>query len=302
MFEIFGQNDSRNRFLLFIAISLAVHLSFFWQQMRDPSKPIQITRSLVQEVQVIPMTKEEWDKKVKEKKQIVQSEDRGINEKPKDEAFLSDKNRAVERETMARHIDVFNEAGIGNANVDTKEQQKSKSKKEKKIVSFSDLGVGPADSSEMMKVAKESSFQKSGMKSGEAQKRGIGSTNDYVEHMKLGDFTQMNTVEYKNYGFFHRIRQKLEQFWGRSIHEKADALFKSGRRLPANENLTTSLRVTLNSRGEITKVVIQGTSGVRELDDAATESFNKAGPFPNPPSDMLVNGEATIEWGFVVNS
>jgi protein TonB len=62
----------------------------------------------------------------------------------------------------------------------------------------------------------------------------------------------------------------------------------------------TSLLVTIDAKGNITKVLLKSTSGINELDEAAIESFNKAGPFPNPPSGMLINGEATIEWGFVV--
>jgi protein TonB len=58
----------------------------------------------------------------------------------------------------------------------------------------------------------------------------------------------------------------------------------------------------INHKGEIVHVKVIGTSGVRELDEAAVESFNKAGPFPNPPQGMLKNGVATIEWGFVVKS
>ena len=118
----------------------------------------------------------------------------------------------------------------------------------------------------------------------------------------MSDFTQLNTVEFKYYGFYHRIRQKLEQFWGRSIQEKAEAIYKSGRRLPASDNYTTSLQVTLNAKGEIVAVNIKSPSGVKELDDAAIESFNQAGPFPNPPKDLVRNGRAVIEWGFVVKS
>jgi len=49
-------------------------------------------------------------------------------------------------------------------------------------------------------------------------------------------------------------------------------------------------------------VRIIGTSGIKELDDAAIESFNEAGPFPNPPKGMIRNGRVTLEWGFVVKS
>jgi protein TonB len=141
-----------------------------------------------------------------------------------------------------------------------------------------------------------------GMKNGDPLAQGLSATNDYVEEVTLGDFTHLNTVEYKFYGFYHRIRQKLEQFWGKSIQEKAEAIFRSGRRLPASENLITSLQVTLDAKGEIVNVKILGASGVKELDDAAIESFNEAGPFPNPPKELLVNGKATIDWGFVVKS
>jgi TonB family protein len=111
-----------------------------------------------------------------------------------------------------------------------------------------------------------------------------------------------NTTEFKYYGFYHRIRQKLEQYWGSTIQSKAKNLYKSGRRLPASENLITAITVTLDDRGNILDIKIDGTSGIRELDQAAIESFNKAGPFPNPPKGLLVGGRAVIQWGFVVKS
>jgi protein TonB len=49
-------------------------------------------------------------------------------------------------------------------------------------------------------------------------------------------------------------------------------------------------------------VLILSSSGQQELDSAAVESFNKSGPFPNPPKGMLKNGVAVLEWGFVVKS
>jgi TonB family protein len=141
-----------------------------------------------------------------------------------------------------------------------------------------------------------------GLENGDPLSEGFSASNDYVEEVQLGDFTHLNTVEYKFYGFYHRIRQKLEQFWGNSIQEKSLALFKSGRRMPASQDLVTNLQVTLNAKGEIIGVKILGASGVKELDDAAIESFNQAGPFPNPPKELLVNGKAVINWGFVVKS
>ncbi len=239
-----------------------------------------------------------------QKKQIVQSEDSATEEKPLQEAFLSDKNRKFERETMAKAIDSFNKAARGNAAVTNPQQSKSAKTQKKAIqdLKLADFGMEAGDPLPVEKSRAPASESIKGLENGDLTSQGLSATNDYVEEIALGDFTHLNTVEYKHYGFFHRIRQKLEQFWGKTLHEKANNIFRSGRRLPASDNLITSLQVTLNTKGEIVGVKILGTSGVRELDDAAIESFNQAGPFPNPPKDLLVNGKATIEWGFVVKS
>ena len=213
-----------------------------------------------------------------------------------------------DRQTLARKVDVFNKAGKGNTAADSAKTQAKQQKAEQKLMAealknlkLSELGAMAA-AQPVAERQPATSAGKKGIAIGDEKSQGVSSTNDYVEHVGLGDFTQLNTVEYKHYGFFHRIRQKLEQFWGQSLKEKADALYKSGRRIPASDMYTTSLMITLDGEGHIVKVQVKSSSGVRELDDAATESFNKAGPFPNPPRDMLVDGRATIEWGFVVKS
>ena len=69
-----------------------------------------------------------------------------------------------------------------------------------------------------------------------------------------------------------------------------------------SEKHITSLQVDLDDNGNIVRVHLKGSSGVKELDDAAIESFNNAGPFPNPPKGMVRNGKASIEWGFAVSN
>src|SRR5690606_25460008 len=141
-----------------------------------------------------------------------------------------------------------------------------------------------------------------GIKNGNRKKTGLGRSNDFIKDIPLGDFTKLNTQEYEFYGFYHRIKQKLEQFWGRNIQEQAQKMYKSGRHIASDQNLLTSLTITINEKGKIVSVKINSTSGVKELDEAAIQSFNQAGPFPNPPKKMLRNGQAKIEWGLVVNT
>lgn len=237
--------------------------------------------------------------KSQEKKQIVQSEEAMDESTPLDSKFLSDKNRKFDRQTVAKNVDTFQTATQGNSAQIGEKAQKATPKEGKKIVDLSKLGHQALGEENPFKAATETA--KVGQQT-TPKKATVSASNDYIQQIPLGDFTHVNTTEYKFYGFYHRIRQKLEQFWGRSIQEKANALHRAGRRLPASEDLITSLRITLDDQGQIVKVKVLSTSGVRELDEAAVESFNKAGPFPNPPKDLLVNGEATIEWGFVVKS
>ncbi|MFP5384976.1 MAG: energy transducer TonB [Bacteriovoracia bacterium] len=286
-------------FYYFLGGILFLHAAFMLVQIREHfeitwDRPEAIKIKLVQEVLKESLTKH----------QIVRSEDSEFTEK-KEDAFLSDKDRSFDRQTVAKNIDTFKKAAKGNAATTQVAQKPQVSRK--KSPSLNDLKLSDFGMTSGEPVPKEvtrspASVTQKGMENGDPTSQGLSATNDYVEEVQLGDFTHLNTVEYKFYGFFHRIRQKLEQFWGNSIQEKSQALFKSGRRMLASQDLVTSLQVTLNEKGEIIAVKILGASGVKELDDAAVESFNQAGPFPNPPKELLVNGKATIQWGFVVKS
>ena len=290
-------------FYIVLGVIFMAHMALMLMNM----KPHFLTKSHIPPIKTIKLKLvQEAMKELaqSQKRQIVQSEDSTSNEKKKD-AFLSDKDRNFERESVSKNIERFNRAAQGNADMTQKSQpQVSKAKKKSHIkdLKLSDFGIAAGDPFPKEEAHSLRSQSIKGMNNGDPQAQGLSATNDYVEEVTLGDFTHLNTVEYKFYGFYHRIRQKLEQFWGKSIQEKAENIFRSGRRLPASENLITNLQVTLNSRGEIVGVKILGASGVKELDDAAIESFNQAGPFPNPPKELLVNGKATIDWGFVVKS
>lgn len=220
------------------------------------------------------------------RRQIAQSENPATDQVPTARAYLSDKNRSFERQTKARIVDRF-QAGKGRG----------------KEISLADLGGDIAKKNPLHKAAQDySKALQEGASASGGHGRTVSSTSDYLENVPVGDLTHLNTIEYKFYGYYFRIRQKLEGFWGRSVQEKAALLAKNGRAIASEDEHVTALRIVMNEEGEIVDVVVLGTSGVKELDDAAIESFNDAGPFPNPPKDLIVDGRVTIEWGFVVNS
>lgn len=273
---------------------------------REAPEPLRI------KLQTFPSTKP---------KQIVNTEQTGKKIKSKDAKYLGKTDQTFDRETVAKSNGSFKVAGLGiKTGADTprpaqdaglKKKMDEAKKVAKKIVNkkpvtmkrtkitFEDLAK--AQRHTMKELANPSRHMASkGLKNGVRGKTGLAKNNDFVEDLPLGDMTNMNTIEYKYYGFYHRIRQKLEQYWGRNLREKAKTIYASGRRIPASENKITSLTITLDETGTIVDVHVKSTSGVKELDDAAIEAFNEAGPFPNPPKGMMVNGRAQIEWGFVV--
>jgi TonB family protein len=257
-------------------------------------------------------------------KQIVTSEKSKDKTRDPDAKFLSKDTQKFRKQMASKNTGSFKAAGKGTkmgrksqakeqkvtpttalAKIPVKAQKQKKRGKisKKKQIKFADLAVGTnAPKAKRKKKRATTSLAALGIKNGLKGKSGLSANNDFVEDLPLGDMTRLNTVEYKYYGFYHRIKQKLEQYWGNSIQKKAQALWKSGRRLPASKNRITSLEIILDTKGNIVKINVKGSSGVRELDDAAIESFNKAGPFPNPPSGMMKDGLAKIEWGFVVKS
>lgn len=243
-------------------------------------------------------------KKDKQPKQIVNSFKSKNQERSKDAKFLGEFTQTVDRQTTASTVGSFKDAGVGvrngildaqnMANTPKKTQKKKVTKVDPNKLKFSDLSFNKPD------LHKAINAPALGLKNANKKAKGLSQNNDFIEDIPLGDMTALNTVETKYYGFYNRIRQRLEQYWGNTLNEKVTYLFKSGRSIASETNHLTSLKIHLDSAGNIIEITLKTTSGIQELDEAAIESFSKAGPFPNPPSGMIKNGIATLEWGFVV--
>ncbi len=228
--------------------------------------------------------------KQSESKQIVQTR-RKQESTPKQPAdYLSEFDNQTDRQTRAARVDRYNEGGGA---------QKT-SQKPKPIVPTQRKGLGKLALTEEMIEEVHQEMEREKTQAG--QGRGISSSNDYLEKLPLGDLNELNTQEYKFYGYYMRIREKLEQFWGMTLEEKSKAMFRAGRRIASDQDLITNLKVVLNPSGEVTEIRLVTSSGYQELDQAAVESFNRAGPFPFPPKDLVKKGYAEIDWGFVVKN
>jgi len=292
--------DSKKALKIFIGVSVILHLVFL--VIKAPS--INIENALSDKAEEIKL-KILLNNKTEQKRQIVQTEQSKDQVEKVDKAYLGKKDNFVARETKSAKIGTFKTAAKGVTDGLNKQVSKSAQKKRKnfKNIKLSDLAVKP-NFKRMDKVVKKHSPSQAmkGLRNGTSKQAGLSQANDFVKDVPLGDFTKLNTQEFAFYGFYHRIRQKLEQFWGVNIQDQAEKIMKSGRSIASGQNHLTSLVINIDAKGEIVKVKIKSTSGIKELDEAAIKSFNQAGPFPNPPKEMVKDGSATIEWGFVVNT
>lgn len=126
---------------------------------------------------------------------------------------------------------------------------------------------------------------------------------DYVKGLKESDVTALNTTEYLYYGYFQRIRERLDRAWVPILKKKLFTYYHSGRHLASDMDHMTKVVVTLSATGEIKRVRMISESGTRDLDEAAVAAFNQAGPFPNPPKGMIDrNGEVSVPWDFVLKT
>ncbi len=293
-------NFRKNILINFIVFSVVLHLLALFVHLKETQISADINKVKAQKLLVQLLKKSKAT-------QIVQIEasNKIKSEKTK---FLGKADNTVLRETKNKNIGIFNSAAIGSRSAQHKKNtQAKKSKKLKtfKNLKFSDLAVKAQVPKSLIKKKErlQVSARKKGLKNGKVNGKLLGQSSDYLEDIKLGDFTQLNTQEYEFYGFYDRIRQKLEQFWGNNLRAEADKLFKQGRSIASDNNLITGLTIQINAKGKIVDIKLKSTSGMKELDDAAVKSFNQAGPFPNPPVGMLKSdGRAVIEWGFVVNT
>lgn len=266
------------RFRDWIILSLLVHLTLV--------AGIFIV-TLLSEVEPPPVAIELIDLKPQPRRQaqdilrnqiVAQKELPDKNEPPPETRFLSAQNQTVQKETVARKNGEFKNA-----------ESKVAGKKDKP--SFKDL------SPQFDPLAIKENQQN--------EKRGdeVSQSDDYLKGVETGDQTILNTREFRYYTYYSRIRRQLSHHWEPRVREKLARIFRQGRRIASDKDHITKLLIVLNTQGVLVKVQVVSESGVHDLDDAATEAFKSAAPFPNPPAGIVESdGYVKIRWDFVLES
>ena len=206
----------------------------------------------------------------------------------KKDAYLSDKTRVVENQTSSKNS---GEGVAQNPNHKASGAAKAKTK----IIALSDLGMKITQKNEKG-FSDDHNWANS--QTGEAIQGG-----QFVQGMKEGDVSALNTKEFVFFSYFDRVRRQLDQAWQPILRENIAHIFRLGRRLASNSNFVTRTLVTLNAKGEIVKVQLLEESGTNDLDQAAVDALNKAGPYPNPPKGLIdSDGKVEIRWDFILKT
>jgi TonB family protein len=121
--------------------------------------------------------------------------------------------------------------------------------------------------------------------------------SDYLPDVEdEGDVNLLNTRRFKYWDFFQRVKDRVQSEWQPGVVWRSRD--PNGQRYGIKPRLTV-LRVTLDPEGAVKQLQVARTSQLGFLDDEASRAFSAAGPFPNPPRDLVRNGEVEFQFGFM---
>ncbi len=110
-----------------------------------------------------------------------------------------------------------------------------------------------------------------------------GAPNNDLLHERTGDRLALNTREILFAGYLNRIRRLVNFYWSQNLQN----LPPSSRARLSRSSYRTEIFVILDGSGGLESIEVTKQSGSRELDHAVVQAFRIAGPFPNPPTQLV---------------
>jgi outer membrane biosynthesis protein TonB len=124
-----------------------------------------------------------------------------------------------------------------------------------------------------------------------------GAPNNDLLDEEIGQRLSLNTKQILGASYYNRIRRLVNFYWSQNI----DNLPRS---LPLSRSrYLTEVFVVLDAQGSVQELRITGESGSTPIDQAVVDAFHIAGPFPNPPVQLIdPDGRVRLpDFGFTVN-
>ncbi len=225
-------------------------------------------------------------------KEIAETEDANNRDIDPNAKYLSDRNQKAEKQMRSQTIDDFRaKEGSGKKAEDVPLLSESSSeldvapdgiapskpKKDWKQLTMKDLGIG-GDGGD------------------------TSASDDRLNGLDRGDRTVLSTREFKFFGYYHRIKELLRQYWKPYVEHQITRVYGRGRAITSDEMITRVV-VMLKNDGTLFKISKIATSGIPEIDEAAVLAFERAAPFPHPPKGMIdSDGFVRINWDFILKA
>jgi len=119
--------------------------------------------------------------------------------------------------------------------------------------------------------------------SSHAEARLAGAPNNDLLDEKMSDRLALNTREIQFAGYLNRIRRLVNFYWSQNLQN----LPPSARARLSRSSYRTEVFVVLDGSGNLENIEVTAESGASELDHAVVRAFRIAGPFPNPPTQLV---------------
>lgn len=104
--------------------------------------------------------------------------------------------------------------------------------------------------------------------------------NDLLDE-KYGPGVALNTREFFGAEYINRIRRQVNFYWKQNLDNLSPSV-----RLGKPRYLT-SVSVVLNADGILESIEVTEDSGQPAIDDCVVQAFRIAGPYPNPPAQLI---------------
>jgi len=228
--------------------------------------------------------------KLKKDLEIAETEEAGNRELDPNAKILSDRNQTAAEQTRAKNIDDF------RAKKGTGASEQSKGEEgEARVTDETSIGL---NENIVKKDWKSLSIKDLGL----AGDGVTAASDDHLDDIRSGDRTVLSTREFKYFSYYQRIKELLRQYWKPNVERQLARIWSKGKNVGEDE-MVTQVQVLLDPNGSIQKIARLASSGFPEIDDAAIEAFQKAGPFPNPPKGMMdPDGLVRIRWDFILKT
>ena len=110
-----------------------------------------------------------------------------------------------------------------------------------------------------------------------------GAPNNDLIDRRVADRLALNTQKIQFASYLNRIRRLVNFYWNQNLQNlPASAQARLNR--PSYETL---VHVILDDAGALESIEVSRSSGSKPLDSAVVRAFQIAGPFPNPPAQLV---------------